>query len=97
LDLHGKCSGDFNKAVDLKSVVHKYSHIDFFERSQEILTSLPALLDGTLKPTCHVEEAVQATVQELIQSEDYKPRPKVDLDKLASDTSVFHRTRKDKP
>ena len=179
LDLHGKCSEDFNQAVDLKSVVHTYPHIDFFERSQEILTHLPALLDGSLKPTCHVEylplifptcttmgdglgfkilarlkkeitrpdivdisymhgfpytdheftggfvivttdndlalaekeakafaqwiwdqkealnvpsmtieEAVQATVQELIQYEDYKPRPKVDLDKLATDKAT---------
>jgi len=57
LDLHGKCSEDFNQAVDLKSVVHTYPHIDFFERSQEILTHLPALLDGSLKPTCHASSA----------------------------------------
>ena len=177
MDLHGKCSDDFNKACDLISSVHKYPHIDFFERATETLSLLPGIQDGSLKVTRHVEflplvfgpldtmkgigagvlaklksimakpeildisymhgfpyadheftggyvivttnndidlakkeainfskwvwdqreslnvhaltieEAAQATVQELQTIEDYKPRPKIDLDKLATDTA----------
>ena len=175
MDLHGKCSDEFNKACDLISSVHKYPHIDYYERATETLALLPGYLDGSLKVTRHVEylplifgplntmkdlgagvlaklksimakpeildisymhgfpyadhkftggyvivttnndmdlakkeavdfskwvwdqrealnapamnieEAAQAVVQELQTTEDYKPRPKIDLDKLAND------------
>jgi len=175
MDLHGKCSDEFNKACDLISSVHKYPHIDYYERATETLTLLPGYLDGSLKVTRHVEflplvfgpcstmkgigvgvlaklksemakpeildisymhgfpyadheftggyvivtthndmnlakkeavdfgkwvwdqrkalnapamtieEAAQAVVQELQTTEDYKSRPKIDLEKLAND------------
>lgn len=179
MDLHGKCSEEFNSICDWVSSVHKYPHIDYLERAQQIVAYLPKVLDGTLKPTSYVEylpltfppattmgdgvgpkilaklkelnkrsdlldasflhgfpwadthftgayaivvtdddmplaekeakglakwvwdqrealnkpdktieEAVQATVHELQQVEDYKPRPKVDLDKLADDKAT---------
>lgn len=55
MDLHGKCSDGFDKACDLISAVHTYPHIDYYERATENLTLLPDLLDGSIKPTRHVE------------------------------------------
>lgn len=178
MDLHGKCSDGLNEACDLISVVHKYPHIDYFERATETLQHLQGIFDGSIKITRHVEflplvfpvcttmngmgagilsklktlmakpeildisymhgfpyadhkytggyvivttnddmatakkeavsfakwvwdqrealnersmtteEALQAVVQELQSTEDYKPRAKIDLDKLANDKAT---------
>ena len=175
MDLHGKCSDELNKTVDLLSSVHMYPHIDYFNRATELMSYLPKVLDGSIKVTRHVEflplifgptttmngigagilsklteinarpdimdisymhgfpyadhkftggyimvttdndmalakkeavafgewiwaqreelntpqmtteQAVQAVIQELQTTEDYKPRPKIDLDRLATD------------
>lgn len=179
MDLHGKCSDEFAEICDLVSCVHKYPHIDYFERAQHCLQHVPGILDGSIKPTRHVaflpliypvattmgdgigpkilanlkkalvkpgildicymhgfpyadheftggyviattnndmalakkeakafanwvwrqreplnklpmtiEDAIQATLHELHKDEAYKPRPKVDLDKLATDIAT---------
>jgi microcystin degradation protein MlrC len=175
MDLHAKCSDELNKTCTLLSSVHMYPHIDYFSRGTEILSYLPGILDGSIKPTRHVEylplifgptttmnglgagilskltsinarpdiidisymhgfpyadhkftggyimvttdndmalakkeaiafgewvwaqreelnlpqmnteQAVHAVIQELQTTEDYKPRPKIDLDRLATD------------
>ena len=40
---------------DLMIGFHFFPHTDQFERGDELMRLIPALVDGTLRPTCHVE------------------------------------------
>ena len=55
LDLHGNITPRMAAAIDLMLGVHYYPHTDMYERGEEAVLALPALIDGTLRPTTHVE------------------------------------------
>lgn len=55
LDLHGNISDEMAELYDVMLGYHLYPHTDMWERGDESLRLLPALLDGSLHPTAHVE------------------------------------------
>jgi microcystin degradation protein MlrC len=57
LDLHGNIGDEMAapSLFDLMLGFHKFPHTDQFERGDELMRLVPALVDGTLRPTCHVE------------------------------------------
>ncbi len=61
LDLHGNVTEAMADAIDLMLGVHYYPHTDMFERGEEAVAALPALLAGALKPTTHVEHLPMLT------------------------------------
>lgn len=56
LDLHGNITPAMAKHIDLMLGVHHYPHTDMFERGVEAIEALPALTDGSWRPTTHVEQ-----------------------------------------
>ena len=54
-DLHGNVSDHMSEVFDIMLPCHLYPHTDMFERAVEAVNLLPALLDGALVPTTHVE------------------------------------------
>ena len=55
LDLHGNIGDEMASCFDLMIGFHFFPHTDQFERGDELMRLVPALVDGTLRPTCHVE------------------------------------------
>ena len=55
LDLHGNITSDMGRHIDLMLGVQEYPHTDMFERGIEAIERLPALVDGSVRPTTHVE------------------------------------------
>ncbi len=55
LDLHGNITAEMATHIDLMLGVHEYPHVDCFERGVEAIDAIPALVDGTRRPTTHVE------------------------------------------
>ncbi len=55
LDLHGNIGDEMASFFDLMIGFHFFPHTDQFERGDELMRLVPALVDGTLRPTCHVE------------------------------------------
>lgn len=50
LDLHGNLTQNMVDHIDLMLGVHFYPHTDCYERGMEVVTALPSLLDGSLRP-----------------------------------------------
>jgi microcystin degradation protein MlrC len=61
LDLHGNITELMAQNIDLMLGVHYYPHTDMYERGQEAINALPALLDGSLRPVTHVEHLPMLT------------------------------------
>ena len=55
LDLHGNITERMAEVLDLMLGVHYYPHTDMYERGEEAINALPALLAGELQPVTHVE------------------------------------------
>jgi microcystin degradation protein MlrC len=55
LDLHGNITERMAEVLDLMLGVHYYPHTDMYERGEEAIAALPALLAGELRPVTHVE------------------------------------------
>jgi microcystin degradation protein MlrC len=55
LDLHGNISDAMAGLYDVMVGYHLYPHTDMWERGDEAMRLLPALLAGELRPTAHVE------------------------------------------
>lgn len=55
LDLHGNITQAMADVIDLMLGVHYYPHTDCYERGEEAVFAIPALLDGSLTPVTHVE------------------------------------------
>jgi microcystin degradation protein MlrC len=54
-DLHGNVTDEMVEAYDVLLPVHLYPHTDMWERGHEVVSLLPGMLDGTIKPVVHVE------------------------------------------
>ncbi len=54
LDLHGNMTQKMVQHADLCLPCHFYPHIDMYERGQEAIDSLSAIVSGDLKPTSHL-------------------------------------------
>ena len=61
LDLHGNVTDRMAEVIDLMLGVHYYPHTDMYERGQEAIAALPALLSGALRPVTHVEHLPMLT------------------------------------
>jgi microcystin degradation protein MlrC len=55
LDLHGNITERMAETIDLMLGVHYYPHTDMYERGEEAIAALPALLAGELRPVTHIE------------------------------------------
>lgn len=55
LDLHGNISSRMVERYDLLLGVHLYPHTDFYERGEELVRLLPALVAGEVAPVTVVE------------------------------------------
>lgn len=55
LDLHGNITDRMGELIDLMLGVHYYPHTDMYERGHEVVSLLPALVAGELRPVTHVE------------------------------------------
>jgi microcystin degradation protein MlrC len=55
LDLHGNISDEMARLYDVMLGYHLYPHTDMWERGDEAMRLLPSLLDGSVRPTTHVE------------------------------------------
>lgn len=55
LDLHGNLTTEMGERIDLMLGVQEYPHTDMFERGAEAIERLPELVEGTVRPTTHVE------------------------------------------
>lgn len=55
LDLHGNISDTMADLYDVMIGYHLYPHTDMWERGDESMRLLPALVDRTLRPATHVE------------------------------------------
>lgn len=56
LDLHGNIAPAMAEVYDVMLGVHLYPHTDMFERGEELVALLPALVDGEIDPVTHVEQ-----------------------------------------
>lgn len=54
LDLHGNITSWMAEQIDLMLGVHFYPHTDAYDRGLEVVAALPALLDGSWRPTTRV-------------------------------------------
>jgi microcystin degradation protein MlrC len=61
LDLHGNITDRMAEVIDLMLGVHYYPHTDMYERGREAVNAIPRLLDGSLRPTTHVEHLPMLT------------------------------------
>ena len=61
LDLHGNITDRMAEVIDLMLGVHYYPHTDMYERGEEAVHAIPALLAGELRPTTHVEHLPMLT------------------------------------
>ncbi len=55
LDLHGNITPEMGHHIDVMLGVQEYPHTDMFERGVESITLVPALVEGSIRPTTHVE------------------------------------------
>ena len=56
LDLHGNITPAMGEVYDLMLGFHLYPHTDMYERGEEVVDLLPALLQGDITPVTHVEQ-----------------------------------------
>jgi toxic protein SymE len=54
-DLHGNVTPAMADAYDVLLPVHLYPHTDMYERGHEVMSLLPEMLDGRVRPVVHVE------------------------------------------
>src|SRR6185295_9153769 len=50
LDLHGNITPEMGEVYDLMLGFHLYPHTDMYERGEEVVELLPALLQGDITP-----------------------------------------------
>eukprot|EP01052_Picozoa_sp_SAG31_P019955 SAG31_NODE_1479_length_8180_cov_7.141684_6_plen_435_part_00 len=55
LDLHANIGDEMATFFDLMIGFHYFPHTDQFERGDELMRLVPTLVDGELRPQCHVE------------------------------------------
>jgi microcystin degradation protein MlrC len=56
LDLHGNITSFMAQQIDLMLGYHFYPHTDTYDRGLEMVSAIPALLDGSWRPTTRVAQ-----------------------------------------